>query len=267
MPKQKSTPPLLDNAAFRRFEAVGQDRRTSRKFVLSPANRERLTLAVRQYPTWKAFINSYSSQSVRDLRKFVAVGGQFAHALTSLQSSPTNLAMLLYKDEGTAMAVACHVFAIETGDPEGDRLFANAKHFLIDTDLWIAKARRRLKAIGVAKRKGMHNWLLCWEVADVFEASGGRATIGTRGDDPFARFVEELYAYLPEGIRPRTSGGLVEQCRLALKDRRKRRARRNAPARRADDQALDVAIRTALVRVQRRMRGKGRARSSRNTCP
>jgi hypothetical protein len=145
------------------------------------------------------------------------------------------------------MAVACHGRAITTGDPEGDRLIANAELFLTDTRLWIAKAKFRLKEIGTAKRKGIHNWLLCWEIADAFQAAGGKATIGTRGDDPFARFVEELHPYLPEEIRPRTPGGLVEQCRLALKDRRRRRALRHAPvALCADDQALDVAIRKAL---------------------
>jgi hypothetical protein len=180
--QEVSQQPALDDETFARLEAAGSDRRRSANkivIVLSRAMRERLNVAVSRYSAHHAFAQSYSSETkkltanaVKRATKVVAAGGELVKVLDLLQNRRADLLTLIY-EEGTASAMFFEGAPIRSEDPKGDSLL---KSFLADAKEFVARAERRretLRRRGPGKPPHMHDYILIWEAAEVFEEAGG----------------------------------------------------------------------------------------------
>ena len=114
------------------------------------------------------------------------------------------------------MAMFFEGASIRSEDLKGNSFF---KSFLADAKEFVARAERRhetLRRRGPGKPPHMHDYILIWEAAEVFEEAGGKASINTEANSPFARFIIELYDYVPKGLRPGTSDKFLNAAQRAL---------------------------------------------------
>jgi hypothetical protein len=181
----------------------------------SEEQRQRIVAEIRRYRLYREWNETRSPKvkaRLRSLQKGLAL------VRGALQSMPPAEYLSLFYDEVTAMAM--FIDGVASGDCKADDLIKTLPEELANLQM---NAEKRIEGLyrppDAGRPPDMHNYLLCWNLARMFEEDEfGVAEVHDPREEEtrFASFLAVIWTGLPQDCRPKNAEALIEAARRAL---------------------------------------------------